>query len=195
MSPRTKFWLPILFQSDVPPLLSVFLGHVCVVVVLLQPLQEVTLIRHGGLRHKTDDGTRLNSTGQDNGTVYAVCEILCVCLLICHPTDHQVSCRYSLSCTGVPHRSWPSIGQPPCRGWPPRLCPQPWALKQLRGGQNGEDKNNNFPQNVRCWITAGWNPCRMNIRASWLSLLRYLTKSPHWCDGIKPLPRGINSFN
>lgn len=100
-------------------------------------------------------GQRLNSTRQDNGTVYAVCEILCVCLLICHPTDHHVSRQYSLSCTVVPHRSWPNIGLTLCRGWPPRLCPQPWALKQLRGGQNGEDKNNNFPPKCEM-LENGW---------------------------------------
>lgn len=46
VSPGAQFGLPVLLQSHVPALVLVLLRHVGVVVVLLQPLQEVTLIGH-----------------------------------------------------------------------------------------------------------------------------------------------------
>lgn len=63
VSPRTQFSLSVLFQSYVPVFILVLLGQICVVVVLLQLLQEVTFISDCGLREKhtkqapTADGT------------------------------------------------------------------------------------------------------------------------------------------
>lgn len=49
---RAEFRLSVLFQSYVPVVVVIFLWLVCVVVVLLQPLQEVTFICNCGLRDK-----------------------------------------------------------------------------------------------------------------------------------------------
>lgn len=57
VSPRTQLRFPILFQGYVPVPLLIFLRPVCVVVVLLQLLQEVTFISHRGLGGKQSTST------------------------------------------------------------------------------------------------------------------------------------------
>lgn len=46
VSPGAQFGLPVLLQGHVPALVLMLLRHVGVVMVLLQPLQEITLICH-----------------------------------------------------------------------------------------------------------------------------------------------------
>lgn len=50
VGPGTRLSFPVLFQGDVPVPVPVFEGQVGVVVVLLQRLQEVTLLCDRGLR-------------------------------------------------------------------------------------------------------------------------------------------------
>lgn len=57
VSPRTQLRFPVLFQGYVPVPLLIFLRPVCVVVVLLQLLQEVTFISHRGLGGKQSTST------------------------------------------------------------------------------------------------------------------------------------------
>lgn len=57
VSPGAQLGFAVLFQGHVPPPVLVFAGQVGVVVVLLQLLQEVTFVRHGGLRGTTAEGS------------------------------------------------------------------------------------------------------------------------------------------
>lgn len=57
VSPRAQLSFAVLFEGDVPPPVLVFAGQVGVVVVLLQVLQEVTFVCHGGLRVTTAGGS------------------------------------------------------------------------------------------------------------------------------------------
>lgn len=59
VSSWAQFRSSVLLQGNIPVPLLIFLTCICVVVVLLQLLQEVTFISHGGLRrkhtHKTEE--------------------------------------------------------------------------------------------------------------------------------------------
>lgn len=57
VGPGAQLSLAVLFQADEPAPVLVSAGQVGVVAVLLQLLQEVTLVRHGGLRRTTADGS------------------------------------------------------------------------------------------------------------------------------------------
>lgn len=96
-----------------------FVRQVRVVVVLLQPLQEVALLSHGRLRGEhTEKRQQLTAR-------LMLCVITVVSVLI-----------HLLSCIAALHRSWPNSGRPLCPGSPPRLCQQQSLLRRLKRGQH-----------------------------------------------------------